>query len=82
MNDLSSHRRATKRLTGLMCRTSPSIKIDVEGAEMEVFDDLSKSLDTHRPLIVCTILRVKNEDAAIQAMRRERSNAVQSLLKH
>ncbi len=49
---------------------------------MEVFDDLSKSLDTHRPLIVCTILRVKNEDAAIQAMRRERSNAVQSLLKH
>ncbi len=57
------------------------LKIDVEGAEMEVLNGLSKTLDTHRPLVICEILPVINDDKAIESMRRDRSAAVQTLLK-
>lgn len=57
------------------------IKIDVEGAEMDVLNGLSQTLDNHRPLIICEILPVKNSDADIQSMRQERSNSIQASLK-
>ena len=52
------------------------LKIDVEGAEIEVLEGLAETIGRDRPVIVCEILPIYNESTAIGQLRRARSDAI------
>lgn len=56
------------------------IKIDVEGGELEVLLGLHGLIEKYRPCIICEILPVYDPDTPIGRLRRERTDAVESLL--
>jgi len=56
------------------------IKIDVEGAELEVLQGLSATLSLSRPFIICEILPVYSIDKTNGAFRKERQDRVLALL--
>lgn len=52
------------------------IKIDVEGAELEVVAGLRETIEAHRPFVLCEILPIKDEATDRGQMRRERTDRV------
>lgn len=56
------------------------IKIDVEGAELEVLTGLQKTLRTHNPVITCEVLDCHNADANLHVLQ-ERAGKVVELVK-
>ena len=56
------------------------LKIDVEGAEVEVLDGLRKTIAEKRPFIICEILPVGDDESKVGKMRRKRTDAVTTLL--
>ncbi len=54
------------------------IKIDVEGAELEVIESLKKSLSEQRPLILCEILPVYSNK---NTFRKSRQEQIEKILK-
>jgi FkbM family methyltransferase len=56
------------------------VKIDVEGAEVEVLRGLHRTILRDRPFILCEVLPVYDETTAIGQMRRKRSDEIQRLL--
>jgi FkbM family methyltransferase len=56
------------------------VKIDAEGAELDVLRGLERTIETDRPLILCEILPVYDERGAQGKLRREREQALIDLL--
>jgi FkbM family methyltransferase len=57
------------------------IKIDTEGAELEVLSGLAETIGRHRPFIVCEILPVGDARLPVGQIRLERQQKVQQLLR-
>lgn len=57
------------------------IKIDVEGGELEVLRGLQRTLDHHRPAVICEVLPVYDETSENGAFRRQRTDATESLMR-
>lgn len=57
------------------------LKIDVEGAELDVLSGLRRTITRTRPFILCEILPIYDETTANGAMRRARTDAVVALLR-
>jgi hypothetical protein len=56
------------------------VKIDVEGAELEVLSGLRHTLEKSHPFIICELLPVYEEETVIGKLRRQRLDQVLSLL--
>jgi FkbM family methyltransferase len=52
------------------------LKIDVEGAEVEVLNGLAGTIERDRPIVLCEVLPVYDEASGVGRMRRARSDAV------
>ena len=52
------------------------VKIDVEGAELEVLDGLQKTIAKQQPFILCEILPVGDEETQMGRIRRDRTDSV------
>jgi FkbM family methyltransferase len=57
------------------------IKIDVEGAELEVVRGLQRTLDAQRPHVICEILGTGAEGGARWAFRQPRAEALLSIMR-
>lgn len=57
------------------------IKIDVEGAELEVIHGLSNTIISHRPFIICEVLPVYTENTNQGKFRKQRQTDVEFFLK-
>lgn len=57
------------------------IKIDVEGGELEVIQGLKNTISKLRPYILCEILPVGNENDTIGRLKKERQEALLSILR-
>jgi FkbM family methyltransferase len=56
------------------------VKIDVEGAELEVLRGLEKSLAKYRPFVLCEVLPDYNRQTALGMRRRARTDQLLSIL--
>ena len=56
------------------------LKLDAEGAELDVLRGLERTIASDRPLILCEILPVYDEGVAHGRLRRERADALVELL--
>jgi FkbM family methyltransferase len=56
------------------------LKVDVEGAELEVFAGLRNTIGRFRPFIICEILPVYEEESTIGKTRRDRTNRMLDLI--
>ena len=57
------------------------IKIDVEGGELEVLRGLRRTLEQHRPAVICEVLPVYDEATENGAFRRQRTDATEALMR-
>jgi FkbM family methyltransferase len=57
------------------------IKIDVEGAERDVLIGLTRTVDRHRPFIICEVLPVYDEVSAIGRFRLARQREIEAFLR-
>ncbi|MHC4841680.1 MAG: FkbM family methyltransferase [Planctomycetota bacterium] len=64
-------------------RLSPCalVKVDVEGAELEVLNSLKGLLQAQRPAVICEILPVYDENSEAGKARLERQKAIEELLR-
>ena len=72
--------RGDEAAAALNVRALAAIKIDTEGAELEVLRGLAHTIETLRPFIICEILPVGDEGCPAGRARLNRQRAVQSLL--
>lgn len=56
------------------------LKIDVEGGELEVLRGLNRTIMRSRPLIICEVLPVYDENSQVGQFRRKRSDELVSLV--
>jgi len=56
------------------------IKIDVEGAELEVIQGLTSSIKQYQPYIICEVLPVYDESTELGKLRKERQENLVNLL--
>ena len=57
------------------------MKIDVEGAELEVIQGLENTIEKFSPFIICEVLPVYNENEKIGKFRKERQDRLFSFLR-
>ena len=57
-----------------------TIKIDVEGGELEVIQGLNNTISGCKPFIICEILPIYDENSEIGRFRKSRQNKLQKLL--
>ena len=72
--------KADDILPKLLTGSVSAIKIDVEGAELEVIKGLANIIATHRPFIICEILPVYDDTTENGKFRKHRQEEVQSIL--
>ena len=73
--------RGDDALADLNVESLAVLKIDTEGAELEVLTGLAKTIDRFRPFIVCEILPVVDERIPAGRIRLERQLEVERLLR-
>ncbi len=56
------------------------IKVDVEGAELDVLCGLAKTLEADRPCVLCEVLPVYDPDTPAGALRRDRQAQLEQFL--
>lgn len=92
ISDLSGDAASLRRQYAAVCRgddvaaavnvdTLAVVKIDTEGAELEVLTGLAETVGRFRPFIVCEILPVGDERLPVGQIRLERQRKVQALLR-
>jgi FkbM family methyltransferase len=72
--------RGDDAVASMNVRALAAIKIDTEGAELEVLRGFAQTIGTFRPFIICEILPVGDPGQAAGRARLNRQNEVQGLL--
>lgn len=64
----------------ILGRGAGVLKIDAEGAELEVLRGLARTIERDRPVIFCELLPVGPADSPVAGLRRDRLRSVEELL--